>query len=52
MTKTVADLFMNSTHNVTWKYYDHLVQVGGYKAAVNSSLAFDTLSLEHRYLVI
>jgi phospholipase C len=41
MTKTVADLFMNNTHNVSWKYYDHLVQVGGYKAAVNSGSAFE-----------
>ena len=25
LTKTVADLFMNNPHNITWKYYDHLV---------------------------
>jgi phospholipase C len=44
LTKTVADLFMNNTthnHNIAWKYYDHLVQVGGYHAAVNSGLAFE-----------
>jgi phospholipase C len=41
MAKTVADLFMNNTQNINWKYYDHLVQVGGYKAAVNSGLAFE-----------
>jgi phospholipase C len=41
LTKTVADLFMNNANNITWKYYDHLVQVGGYKAAVNSGLAFE-----------
>ncbi|PWU79974.1 MAG: hypothetical protein DLM72_14590 [Candidatus Nitrosopolaris wilkensis] len=28
-------------HNTTWKYYDHLVQVGGYKGAVSSGLAFE-----------
>jgi phospholipase C len=38
LTKT---LFMNNTHNITWKYYDHLVQIGGYKGAVNSGLAFE-----------
>lgn len=25
LTKTVADLFVNNSHNITWKYYDHLV---------------------------
>jgi phospholipase C len=31
LTKTAAVLFINNTHNKTWKYYDHLVQVGEYK---------------------
>ena len=41
LTKTVADLFMNNTHNITWKYYDHLVRAGNYKAAVSSGRAFE-----------
>jgi len=46
LTKTVADLFMNSsisgTHkNITWKYYDHLVKTGNYRAAVASGRAFE-----------
>ena len=41
LTKTVADLFMNDTHNITWKYYDHVVQAGNYKAAVSSGRAFE-----------
>jgi phospholipase C len=42
LTKTVADLFMNNTqNNITWKYYDHLVKEGGYRAAVNSGGAFE-----------
>ena len=35
LTRTVADLFVNNTQNITWKYYDHLVQEGGYKARCN-----------------
>jgi phospholipase C len=41
LTKTVADLFMNDTHNITWKYYDHLIRAGNYKAAVSSGRAFE-----------
>jgi phospholipase C len=41
LTKTVADLFMNNPHNITWKYYDHLVKAGNYKAAVTSGRAFE-----------
>jgi phospholipase C len=46
LTKTVADLFINNTNNnnndnITWKYYDHPVQIGGYKASVNSGRAFE-----------
>jgi phospholipase C len=41
LTKTVADLFMNNPRNITWKYYDHLVKAGNYKAAVNSGRAFE-----------
>ncbi|MGB7953517.1 MAG: alkaline phosphatase family protein [Candidatus Nitrosopolaris sp.] len=41
LTRTVADLFVNNTQNITWKYYDHLVQEGGYKAAVTSGRAFE-----------
>ena len=41
LTKTIADLFMNNPHNITWKYYDHLVKAGNYKAAVTSGRAFE-----------
>ena len=41
LTKTVADLFMNDIHNITWKYYDHLIRAGNYKAAVSSGRAFE-----------
>ena len=41
LTKTVADLFMNDTYNITWKYYDHLIRAGNYKAAVSSGRAFE-----------
>ena len=41
LTKTVADLFTNNTHNITWKYYDHLVKTGNYKAAVSRGRAFE-----------
>ena len=42
LTKTVADLFMNHTHrNITWKYYDYPVQIGGYKSAIISGRAFN-----------
>lgn len=41
LTKTIADLFMNNSQNVTWKYYDHFVKTGNYKAAVNSGRAFE-----------
>src|SRR5689334_2085305 len=41
LTNTIADLFMNNTSNITWKYYDHPIQVGGYQGAVNSGRAFE-----------
>lgn len=41
LTKTIADLFMNNSQNITWKYYDHFVKTGNYKAAVNSGRAFE-----------
>jgi phospholipase C len=42
LTATVADLFMNSnTSNVTWKYYDHSIQLDGYKNAIQSGKAYD-----------
>jgi len=41
LTKTVADLFMNNSQHITWKYYDHFVKTGNYKAAVNSGRAFE-----------
>ncbi len=41
LTKTIADLFMNNIQNITWKYYDHFVKTGNYKAAVNSGRAFE-----------
>jgi phospholipase C len=41
LTKTVTDLFMNNPHNITWKYYDHLVKTGNYKTAVTSGRAFE-----------
>jgi phospholipase C len=41
ITKTVADLFMNNPHNITWKYYDHLVKPDNYKVAINSGRAFE-----------
>jgi phospholipase C len=41
LTKTIADLFMNNSQNITWKYYDHFVKTGNYKAAVNNGRAFE-----------
>jgi phospholipase C len=41
LTKTVADLFMNNSQHITWKYYDHFVKTGNYRAAVNSGRAFE-----------
>jgi phospholipase C len=41
LTKTVADLIMNDNHNMTWKYYDHFIRTGNYKAAVSSGRAFE-----------
>ena len=32
---------MNNPHNITWKYYDHLVKTGNYKTAVTSGRAFE-----------
>ena len=40
LTKTVGDLFMNNT-NITWKYYDHPIALGGYKNAVNNGQVND-----------
>ncbi len=40
LTKTVADLFMNDT-KISWKYYDHPIQLEGYSAAVKSGQAYD-----------
>lgn len=42
LTTTVADLLMNNTNNkVSWKYYDHPIQIGGYKRAIYTGRAFE-----------
>ncbi|MBV9178751.1 MAG: alkaline phosphatase family protein [Nitrososphaeraceae archaeon] len=45
MTNTIVDFFMNNnnsnTNNITWKYYDHPIHIGGYEKAVNSGMAFE-----------
>ena len=40
LTRTVADLFMNNT-TISWKYYDHPIELGGYRTAVNNGQAYD-----------
>ena len=42
LTTTVVDLLMNNTNNnISWKYYDHPVQIGGYDRAVYTGRAFE-----------
>lgn len=42
LTTTVVDLLMNNTNNkISWKYYDHPIQTGGYKRAIYSGRAFE-----------
>lgn len=41
MTNTVVDLLMNNSNKITWKYYDHPIQVGGYQRAISTGQAFE-----------
>jgi phospholipase C len=42
LTTTVVDLLMNNTNNnISWKYYDHPIQIGGYDRAVYTGRAFE-----------
>ncbi len=42
LTTTIVDLLMNNTNNkVSWEYYDHPIELGGYKRAVFSGRAFE-----------
>ncbi|MFZ0894408.1 MAG: alkaline phosphatase family protein [Candidatus Nitrosopolaris sp.] len=41
MTNTVVDLLMNNSDKITWKYYDHPIQIGGYQRAISTGQAFE-----------
>jgi phospholipase C len=42
LTTSVVDLLMNNTNNsISWKYYDHPIQSGGYDRAVFTGRAFE-----------
>ncbi len=41
MTNTVVDLLMNNSNKITWKYYDHPIQIGGYQRAISTGQAFE-----------
>jgi phospholipase C len=42
-TRTIADVFMNRTAgtSITWKYYYHKINVGGYKDAIRDGDTYD-----------
>src|SRR5437870_1123490 len=40
-TNTVVDLLMNNSNKITWKYYDHPIQIGAYQSAISTGQAFE-----------
>ena len=40
-TNTVVDLLMNNSNKITWKYYDHPIQIGAYQRAISTGQAFE-----------
>ena len=32
---------MNNSNKITWKYYDHPIQIGGYQRAISTGQAFE-----------